>query len=111
MSQIHKSLMISALLIAGLLLIPQPVRADAIDGNWCHKTKRLAIDGPQIVTPGGKAMEGQYDRHGFTYVAPKQEPHGGKVMALDLIDDDNLTFAWPGATEPQVWRRCAPPTS
>jgi len=45
--------------------------ADAIDGDWCHGDgRRLSINGPDITTPGGTHLKGDYDRHHFSYVVP-----------------------------------------
>jgi hypothetical protein len=38
--------------------------ADRIDGDWCRADgKRMSIHGPDIVTPGGKQIQGDYTRH------------------------------------------------
>ncbi len=61
-----------ALLIVCLVLNSDDAQADQIDGHWCYKDGRsLSIRGPQIITPGGSKMRGDYDRHGFAYVVPK----------------------------------------
>lgn len=100
-------------LAVAMLLPAVGAWADAIDGNWCHSDGRnMSIDGPQIVTPGGKRMAGNYDRHAFTFVAPKGEPKAGSTISMILIDDDTLNLTVGGGTaEPaqrkmQVWRRC-----
>ena len=54
-------------------LDPRDYHADAIDRDWCHQGKRLKIDGPDLLTSGGKRMQGLYDRHGFEYKAPAGE--------------------------------------
>ena len=65
--------------------------ADAIDGNWCTSDgKNMSINGPQIVTPGGKKMKGDYDRHGFRYVVPKPEKSAGVQVVMRQIDDDTI---------------------
>jgi hypothetical protein len=48
-------------------------RADAIDGQWCLGSSHFEIKGPNIRTPGGNQIAGNYDRHGFTYVVPANE--------------------------------------
>ena len=61
-----------------LMLLAGPALADAIDGNWCHSDgRRFTIRGPEIVTPGGKHMEGNYGRHSFSYTVPAPEPGAG----------------------------------
>ena len=45
----------------GLAMLAGPAFADAIDGNWCHSDgRRFTIRGPEIVTPDGKRMDGNY---------------------------------------------------
>lgn len=103
-----------ALCVATSLAWPAPsALADAIDGNWCFKNgKTMSIDGPQIVTPGGTKMQGDYDRHGFAYTVPKSEPGAGGKVSMILVDEDtvHLTIqnsAGSAAKSPmQVWRRC-----
>ena len=86
--------------------------ADVIDGNWCGPENRsLTIKGPQITTPGGTRMQGDYDRHGFTYVVPAPEPDAGATVVMVLRDEYtvHLRLRPPGsATEGpmQVWKRC-----
>lgn len=91
--------------------------ADAIDGNWCFQAKQMSIRGPAIVTPGGTAMQGDYDRHHFSYVVPVSEPNAGKTVFMVLLNETTLRLgvgadageAAKGATE--VWRRCSATTS
>lgn len=86
-------------------------RADAIDGNWCSGDgKYLTIQGPQIVTPGGARLEGDYSRHGFIYVVPAPEPGGGQKAVLTLVSDQLMRYAL-GTGAPSEWKRCSPPTS
>ena len=60
--------------------------ADAIDGDWCHGDgRRLSINGPDIVTPGGARLKGDYDRHHFSYVVPASEPGAGGTVAMVLL--------------------------
>jgi hypothetical protein len=63
-------------------------RADAIDGKWCHADgRRLTIRGPQIATPGGAKMSGDYTRHSFHYVVPPGEPGTGETMSMVLLSE------------------------
>lgn len=91
--------------------------ADAIDGNWCHGAKRLSISGPEIVTPGGAKMSGEYGRHDFRYVVPAGEAGAGNTVEMDLLSDDDMQL-WPNGrtSQPQaggaqMWKRCAAPVS
>jgi len=80
-----------------------PARADAIDGRWCSADNRdLTIRGPDIVTPEGVAMKGDYDRHGFRYQRP-----GGPVVEMALLSETTMNLR-PAPDRPvEVWRRCA----
>ncbi|MEK9660277.1 MAG: hypothetical protein VW644_00815 [Alphaproteobacteria bacterium] len=88
-----------------------PAVADQIDGQWCDgKGKSLQIDGPNIVTPGGTAMTGKYDRHGFEYTVPANEPGaGGLVVMIQLSDNDVDVMVGPASGErptPVRWHCC-----
>ena len=81
-------------------------RADAIDGDWCFTDGRhLTIRGPQITTPTGKRLDGNYDRHAFSYVAPAPEPDAGKTIAMTLVNE-NTVHVRSAEAPAQVWRRC-----
>ncbi len=95
------------------VLVVGPALADRIDGDWCHTKdgRRFSIRGPEIVTPGGKKMEGDYSRHAFSYVAPAPETGTGRTVFMTLIDENtvNLRVGTAGAAE--TWLRCTPSTS
>lgn len=97
--------------LAGL---PTMASADAIDGNWCHNDgRRLSIRGQNIVTPGGKAMEGNYSRHWFSYVVPAPEPGAGDTILMTLLNE-NTVHVRRGEIAPEnaeVWQRCLPSVS
>jgi hypothetical protein len=102
---------ITALLL-GCALAPGAARADAIDGHWCTEGGlRLTIQGPAFVSPGGRRMEGQYDRHGFSYEAPAGEPGGGGRVDLRLQGDTMVRAQAANGSIDPVWRRCGPPVS
>jgi hypothetical protein len=87
-----------------------PARADAIDGDWCKADgKRMKIRGPAMVTPGGKAISGDYTRHSFVYVVPTGEPGEGETVSIVLLSE-YLAHARQGASDApiQVWNRCPP---
>ena len=96
-----------------LIGIPSAALGDAIDGHWCHKDgRRMSIDGSAIVTPGGTAMTGDYDRHGFAYVIPPGESGAGKRITMQLIDEYTVilrTGLDSAKSVEQVWKRCAKP--
>jgi hypothetical protein len=95
------------------LVVPGLARADAIDGHWCWQTRHMQIQGPTIVTPGGKQTTGNYARHTFSYVVPVPEPDAGQTIDMTLINEDivHLRIGAQHAGEPQVWRRCAAPST
>lgn len=100
-----------ALVVSAFLLASGPARADAIDGNWCHADGRsLSIKGPQLTTPGGKQIEGDYDRHGFAYVVPAFEPEAGATITMVLISETQMRMISPAHPD-QLWRRCGKPIS
>src|SRR2546430_1062332 len=70
------------------LLMSGAARADAIDGNWCRPpAKQFSIRGPAIVTPGGTAMQGNYDRHRLMYVvAPNSFMFWADCQATEPAD-------------------------
>jgi hypothetical protein len=92
-----------------------PAFADSIDGNWCHNDgRRLTIRGPEIVTPGGKQMEGNYSRHYFNYTVPAPEPGAGETIFMMLANENTvyLRRGEPATGVPQeIWVRCAPSIS
>ena len=86
-SAFELKLFIAALALSALAV---PAFADAIDGNWCHNDgRRFTIRGPEIVTPGGKQMEGQYSRHWFNYTVPAPEPGAGQTIYMMLAQREH----------------------
>jgi hypothetical protein len=85
-----------------------PAWADAIDGNWCSRDgKSMSISGPDIVTPGGTRMKGDYDRHGFRYVVPAAEKPAGAQVDMSLINEETL-YVRVGDGPVKTWHRCKP---
>jgi len=97
----------------GLALLAGPAFADAIDGNWCHSDgRRFTIHGPEIVTPGGKRMEGNYNRHYFSYTAPAPEPGAGQTIFMTLADENTVHLRLGEPTSAaETWVRCSPSIS
>jgi hypothetical protein len=93
--------------LAALLLAATPVRADAIDGQWCLASSHFEIDGPNIRTPGGNRIVGNYDRHGFTYVVPANEAGAGTEIVMVLLNEETVRLT-RGSSPPEIWRRCKP---
>lgn len=94
---------------AALCLSVGAARADAIDGDWCQADGRhMTIRGPEITTPGGTKMRGDYGRHSFTYVVPAGEPGAGETVSLVLLNELLAHGRQGGPNAPvQEWRRCA----
>ena len=109
---LEKNLRKAAAVAAFVLLPASLARADAIDGNWCRADgKRMSIQGPQIVTPGGTQTRGNYDRHFFSYVIPAGEAGAGVTVSI-VLQGEYLAHAREGADAPvQEWRRCQPGVS
>jgi hypothetical protein len=105
----------TAVAALALSALAAPAFADAIDGNWCHNDgRRFTIRGPEIVTPGGKQMEGQYSRHWFNYTVPAPEPGAGETVFMTLANENTVLLRRGEQTSgsPQeTWVRCAPSIS
>jgi len=102
---------IPAVAAAVFLLVASPAFADRIDGNWCYQDGRqMTIDVPQIKTPGGTVMTGEYDLHAFLYIAPpgegQGEPDAGAVIAMVQLNDETINVQVGKAPAVQVWNRC-----
>jgi hypothetical protein len=102
------------LLLAALLCAASTAaRADAIDGDWCAADgQHMTIQGPDIVTPGGARIKGNYDRHGFDYVVPAGESGSGESVAI-VLRGEYLAVSRQGPADAPTkeWRRCANRTS
>lgn len=89
-----------------------PARADAIDGDWCSRDgRRLSIAGPQIVTPKGNRIAGNYSRHAFDYKVPANEPRAGASINMTLVDENTVHLRAGADPKTQVWHRCQKPGS
>jgi hypothetical protein len=100
----------AALILAGAAM---PALADAIDGDWCQSDGRhFSIRGPDIVTPGGVRMQGDYARHWFTYRPPAPERGAGGTISMRLVGENTVHLSYgEAAAAPEVWERCSPTTS
>jgi hypothetical protein len=96
--------------VALFCLTAAPVRADVIDGDWCKADgKRMKIRGPEIVTPGGNLIRGDYTRHSFVYVIPAGETGAGETVSIILLSEYLAHARQGGPDAPvQVWNRCPP---
>lgn len=91
-------------------LWPGMALADAIDGNWCADDGRnLTIDGPHITTPAGHRLNGDYQRHAFSYQVPPGESAAGATVRMTLWDEDTVHLAVGEALDRiEIWKRCGP---
>ena len=98
----------SLVLSLAALVASSPARADAIDGAWCsHEGQQIKIAGPQITTPGGAVLQGEYRRHNFSYVAPSNEVHAGETIYLRLAGETTMLFhIGSPLAAPSTWKRC-----
>ena len=98
------------MIAAGALCVAfSSARADAIDGQWCLGSSHFAIEGPNILTPGGNRIQGNYSRHGFVYVVPTNEPGAGSQIDMVLLNEETVQLTRQGqASAPEIWRRCKP---
>ena len=100
-----------AILAATLAALGAPAFADSIDGHWCSQDgRRLEIAGPSIITPAGVRMTGNYDRHGFDFIAPPADRAAGQRVEMVLMGEMAVRVR-AGTAEPETWNRCAPPVS
>ena len=104
------SLARAALVCAAVLSWGGCAFADKIDGDWCLEGNHFSIDGPDIVTPGGAKLKGDYTRHNFRYVTPPPESDAGAPVILQLMNETTLRLhVGEDAAAPwQIWRRCDP---
>lgn len=86
--------------------------ADQIDGTWCSPAgTSMTIEGSQIVTPGGKAITGRYNRHHVDYEVPEGEANAGSLFSADQLNDDEIRVIVlgkdPSANKPsEIWTKC-----
>ncbi len=90
------------------VLVSGPAIADRIDGKWCSPDgKHVEIQGPQITTPAGAKMAGQYGRHSFSYTAPSAEPESGSTIYMVLLNEETMEVrAGNPVAKAIVWKRC-----
>ena len=88
-----------------MLTLSTPARADRIDGEWCHASQSLMIEGPKIRTPGGNQIQGDYSRHGFRYTVPASEPDAGSDIVMRQQSDEQMTLMRKDKPD-EIWRRC-----
>jgi hypothetical protein len=102
-------MMVRAAVVSCVVLVvgASSARADAIDGQWCLGASHFEINGPNIRTPGGNQLTGNYDRHGFTYTVPANEEGAGTQIAMVLLNEETVRLT-RGVSTPETWKRCKP---
>ncbi len=91
----------------GLCLLPHAAYADVIDGDWCSDDGRhMTIDGPRIVIPGGRRLQGTYTRHSFDYTVPAGEADAGQDVAMRLLNETTLQVRTGASERSAIWHRC-----
>ncbi len=99
------------LIVTAMSLVATPALADSIDGDWCFTDGRnFSIKGPEITTPTGKHLRGDYTRHTFDYMVPAAEPDAGKRVQMSLMGEYAVQVTPPGGRT-EIWRRCELKTS
>src|SRR5262245_27272428 len=99
MMMMRRVLVLACYVMAGVY----PAHADAIDGQWCLGSSHFEISGPNIRTPGGSQITGNYDRHGFTYVVPASEDGAGTQIVMVLLNEETVRVAG-GGWRPGTWK-------
>jgi hypothetical protein len=95
------------LIAAASLLAPTLAHADAIDGHWCAADGRvMTIEGPRVLTPGGRQITGDYSRHAFSYVAPVGERDAGATIAMVLLNEETVRLDPGNGAADEIWHRC-----
>lgn len=94
------------------LVLAAPARADVIDGEWCHDSSRIAIEGPKVLTMGGHTINGDYTRHHFVYAVPDGEEMAGGTIDMRLLNEETVSLTrlpkGGAAGGPETWKRCKP---
>ena len=94
-----------------ILFAALPAYADAIDGRWCHKGRQVTIESPLIITPSGKRVNGEFDRHSFSYTIPAGDEHAGETGNFVVQHDTLAHFTRSGSSQFEEWVPCPSPTS
>lgn len=98
--------------VAALIcLLPVSAFADSLDGHWCNEngTKRLHINGPSLMLPSGRQIEGAYRRHEFSYTVPfGEEGQGGEARMIQQSEEHMILLHPRSPDGWEDWRRCQP---
>jgi len=76
-------------------------------GSGALGTSHFEISGPNIRTPGGNDITGNYDRHGFDYIVPANEAGAGTKIVMVLLNEETVRLT-RGTSAPEPWKRCKP---
>jgi hypothetical protein len=92
----------------------QNALADRIDGTWCSPDgKSVSIDGCNVVTSRGNAVDANYNRHHIDYIVPAGEPDEGSLFRADQLNDNQISVVLISADggskgNPEIWTPCKP---
>lgn len=99
--------------MAALMLSTNAALADQINGIWCSPNgKSVSIDGPNVTTSSGNAVDANYNRHHIDYEIPSGELDAGSRFRADQLNDNQIQVvivaAGGAAGEPEIWTPCRP---
>jgi len=103
----HRSFHVLPMAFAAMLF-SMPAQAHQIDGQWCGPDgKTITINGPKIITPSGKQIEGSYARNRFMYTGPDDDPEMDQDIFLYMQNNGLMQVI--RSTDPdkmEQWERC-----
>jgi hypothetical protein len=105
-----KSVFVIPALLAGLFMTT-PLEAHQIDGRWCNKGRQVTIESPIIITPSGKKIFGEFNRHEFKYEIPAGDSHAGETGHFAAQHDTLAHFTRSGSSQFEEWEPCPSPMS
>ena len=100
--------------VAMLAIAATPCLADRIDGHWCSPSgMSIFVDGPNVTSPGGRAVKANYDRHHVDFVIPHGEPGAGQQFFADQLNHHQISVLIRPqdndvAGSPEIWTPCEP---
>ncbi|MBX2805063.1 MAG: hypothetical protein KTR19_03730 [Hyphomicrobiales bacterium] len=73
----------------------------------------MTINGRNVVTSRGTAVDANYDRHHIDFIVPAGEPDEGGQFRADQLNDNQIRVILIEANgkqkgEPEIWTPCKP---